>query len=313
METQKNKKSTPIIHDSIHDKIVRGLYYLKQYIKPMLSALGWIAMIMFFVFAVPLMINCAFKKPAQFPVFAVEWKVEDVLSFYGDLLGAAATIFVLQRTIKFTIENQKDERKLSIKPYLETKKYNYTDILKIPADQEITFLNISKSGITYQGALPDDISDLRILRGRLNDQLSVDPFEQNRFNLRIDTLLKQKYYLYYEVSNCGAGNALNVSMQINNKLILPSFCVTTSTPKKFMFILNSDLLDADNNEYTHKLFFAYDDIASLARYYQTEYIIFSKNSESELKTMQLSGELLTKPVEMTKQVKRHIFNRHLSK
>lgn len=313
METQKSNKSTPIIPNSFHDKIMRGLYYLKQHIKPILSILGWTALIVFFVCAVPLMIDCAFKKPAQFPIFAVAWEAKDALSFYGDLLGAAATIFVLQRTIKFTIENQKDERKLSIKPCLETKKYNFTNIFKIPTDQEITFLTISKNGITYQGALPDDINDLRIIRDRLNSQLSIDSLEQARFNHSIETLLKQKYYLYYEVSNCGAGNALNVSMQINKNIVLPNFCITISEPKKFMFILNSDLLDADNSEYTLKLFFAYDDIASLARYYQTEYIIFSKNSESTLKTMQMSGELLTKPVEIPPLKKTHIFNHHPSK
>jgi hypothetical protein len=280
-------------------------YYLKHHRHPVLSTIGWLVIILFFACVVPLTLDWAFKTPALLPVFAVAWKVEDALSFYGDILGAAATIFVLQRTIRFTVENQKDERKLSIKPYLETKKYNYTDVLKIPTDQDITYLNISKRGITFQGALPDDIMDLRILQDRMKNQLSIDPFDQATFDLRIETLMKTKYYLYYEVSNCGAGNAINVHLYVNNNPLLPSFCVTTDTPKKFMFILNSDLLDTDTNEYTHKLFFAYDDIASLARYQQSEYIIFSRSDTNNLKTFQQSGSLLTKPVEIPKEVRKN--------
>lgn len=299
------------ICDDIRRKIISPItkaienihYYLKHREHPVLSKIGWLAVILFFTCAVPLILDWAFETPAIFPILAVKWDVKDALSFYGDVLGAAATIFVLQRTIKFTVENQKDERKASIKPYLETKKYNYTDVLKIPADQEITFLNISKRGITYQGALPEDIMDLRILQARMQNELTIDPFEQAAFDLRIDTLMKQKYYLYYEVSNCGAGNAINVHLYINDNPMLPSFCVTTETPKKFMFILNSDLIGTDTNEYTHRLLFTYDDIASLARYRQSEYIIFSRNNSNNLKTFQQSGSLLTKPIEIPKEVR----------
>lgn len=287
----------------ICNKIKNACIYLKQHPQKVLSTIGWLAVILFFACVVPLIIDWAFKTPAPLPLFAVAWKVEDALSFYGSLLGAAATIFVLQRTIKFTVENQKDERKLSIKPYLETKKYNYTDVLKIPADQDITYLNISKRGITYQGALPDDVMDLRILQARMKNQLTIDPFDQATFDLRVETLMKTKYYLYYEVANCGAGNAINVHLYINNNPMLPSFCVTTDTPKKFMFILNSDLLDPGENEYTHKLLFTYDDIASLAHYRQSEYIIFSRNDSNNLKTFQQSGSLLTKPIEIPKEVR----------
>ena len=68
------------------------------------SRISWGLALLFFGGIVPLGIDWAFKEPALCPVLEVAWKVEDALSFYGSLLGAAATIFVLLRTIKFTVE-----------------------------------------------------------------------------------------------------------------------------------------------------------------------------------------------------------------
>ena len=48
----------------------------------------------------------------------------------------------------------------------------------------------------------------------------------------------------------------------------------------------------------------YYDIASLAKYYQTETIIFTnKNKYAELKTLQKSGTFLTEPMEIPETLK----------
>ena len=64
--------------------------------------------LIFFVFVVPIIINWMYKTPARLPIFAMSWEAKDVLSFYGSILGAAATIIALTKTIKFTRENQRE-------------------------------------------------------------------------------------------------------------------------------------------------------------------------------------------------------------
>lgn len=60
-----------------------------------LSILGFL----FLAVGVPLIINSCYKAT---PVFVTKWNAEDVLSYYGTLLGAVSTILALVCTISFT-------------------------------------------------------------------------------------------------------------------------------------------------------------------------------------------------------------------
>ena len=113
---------------------------------------------------------------------------------------------------------------------------------------------------------------------------------------------EQKYLLYYEISNCGAGNAINVVLKINKDTIIPGFCITTNSPKKIMFILHNDLLEqTEKKDYKLELIFEYTDIASLGSYYQTEEIIFLKRNR--LITYQKESGFLSKPKEIAVKTK----------
>ena len=261
--------------------------------------------LIFFVFVVPIIINWMYKTPARLPIFAMSWEAKDVLSFYGSILGAAATIIALTKTIKFTRENQREERKLSIRPYLETRKYNYTDFDDIPDKKDVIYLDIMPNIITYQGGLPDDVSEIKNIKNRkaFEKNYNLENLDDAMYSTRIANYFNDKYLLYYEVINCGAGNAINVSFNINSRCIIPSFCVTTTESKKIMLVLNKELLER-SGEYELKFAFVYYDIASLAKYYQTETIIFTnKNKYAELKTLQKSGTFLTEPMEIPETLK----------
>lgn len=280
--------------------------YWRKNKKRIGKIVAWYFVAIVFIFIIPIGINWVYKAPASLPIFSMDWEAKDVLSFYGSLLGAAATIIALKETINFTRESQKEERKLSIRPYLETQKYNYTDLQKIPTNLETLFINVSKRIITYQASLPEEFEDMKILQRRLLAGEKIDLMDQTLFDLKLETLFQKKYLLSYEIVNCGAGNAINVDLRINGKSVIPSFCVITGESKKIIFVLNNDLLE-DTNEYSLKLTLTYSDVASLADYYQTEEIIFSnKNANSKLKTLQLSGSLLTKPIEITKKNNKQI-------
>lgn len=263
------------------------------------------AILIFFVFIIPIAINWLYKIPAVLPILEMDWDGKDVLSFYGSILGAVATIVALTTTIKFTRENQKEERKLSIRPYLQTSKYNYTNFEDIPDKKDVIYLDIKPNIITYQGGLPDDISAIKDLKNRtaFGKNYNLQNLDEVMYNTSTVKYFDDKYLLYYEINNCGAGNAINVSFNINSHCVIPSFCVTTTETKKIMLVLNQELLDR-YGEYELKLAFVYYDIASLGQYYQTETIIFTnKNKKGELITLQKSGAFLTGPMEMSKDSK----------
>ena len=129
------------------------------------SVIATIALI-FFVFVIPIVINWMYKTPAKLPIFAMSWEAKDVLSYYGSILGAVATIIALTATIKFTRENQKEERKLSIRPYLQTSKFNYTSFEGIPTTKDVIYMDIKPNIVNYQGGVPDDISGIIDLKNK---------------------------------------------------------------------------------------------------------------------------------------------------
>lgn len=262
--------------------------------KAIIEIVVWGLAAIVFIFAIPIVINWVYKFPASSPIFAMDWEAKDVLSFYGSLLGAAATIFVLTETINFTRENQKEERKLSIKPYLETQKYNYTDFDNLPDDKNIIYMEIKPNIISSQAGIPEEIRDII-------ESNSRKIFDQD-YSMNVKNYFDEHYLLYYEISNCGAGNAINVVMKINNEPVGQSFCITTASPKRFMFILNRALLEEfKKSEYKFVLCFEYSDIASIANYSQTETIMFfNRNS---LITYQNDSGMLSKPKEIEVKIK----------
>ena len=264
------------------------------------SVIATIALI-FFVFVIPIVINWMYKTPAKLPIFAMSWEAKDVLSYYGSILGAVATIIALTATIKFTRENQKEERKLSIRPYLQTSKFNYTSFEGIPTTKDVIYMDIKPNIVNYQGGVPDDISGIIDLKNKriFDKTYNLDGIDNGMYISNVNNYFSSRYLLCYEIKNCGAGNAINVSLNINSRCFVPSFCVTTTESAKIMFILNKELLEL-SGEYVLKIAFVYNDIASLGKYYQTETIIFSnKNKYGELKTIQRADGLLTPPMEIS--------------
>lgn len=263
-------------------------------------AIAVVALILF-IFVIPIAINWLYKTTAILPMFAMNWEGKDALSFYGSILGASATIIALTATIKFTRENQKEERKLSIRPYLQTSKFNYTSFEGIPDTKEVIYIDIKPNIITYQGGVPEDISCIIELKDKkvFDRTYSLNGMDAGMYNSNVRSYFCGKYLLCYEIKNCGAGNAINVSLNVNSRCFIPNFCVTTTDSTKIMFILNKELLET-SGEYPLKIAFVYYDIASLGKYYQSETIIFTnKNKYGELKTIQKAEGLLTGPMEMS--------------
>lgn len=69
----------------------------------------------FTVIIVPLIINYLYRIGVNNPFFVTFWDAKDVLSYYGTLLGATATIIAVIMTIDHTNKNNQDVRKHSEK------------------------------------------------------------------------------------------------------------------------------------------------------------------------------------------------------
>lgn len=252
----------------------------------------------FLLIIIPIIINWMYKTPAVHPIFAVDWGVEEAITLYGSLLSAAATIYALIRTINFTIENQRIERKLSIRPYLQTEMFYAKDIGRISEDSDRLYLGIRRDCVTYSAILPDDVLKMKDLQKKLDAGDQIDENAKVLLDRQKETLFKNRHFLQYDIKNCGAGNAIDVFLKINNKETSPRFCVTTSEIKKVMLIFDKSLLDGENQTYICNVSFVYSDIASLGKYIQEEEIILFRDNEGNLKTKIRMDKLLTAPVDI---------------
>lgn len=78
-----------------------GIHFLWKY-----KAIGLFCSGLFFIVGVPLIINELYKHPGYITV----WSAADVLSYYGAVLGSAATIVALGATMWFTRQQIRQER-----------------------------------------------------------------------------------------------------------------------------------------------------------------------------------------------------------
>lgn len=249
----------------------------------------------------PLIINWLYKQPAIAAFFETNWGAEDVLDYYGSILGsligAAATILVLLWTIRFTVKNQKDERKLSVRPYLEISKYHITDLDKLNNAENTVFLEISNGVITYQAVIPERIVKLKKLAKDKYDKKATDVMEEVISDLSVNTFFAHNYVLQLDIHNNGAGNAIDVDYKMNGRSIMFPFCVTTEKMKRLVCIFHDDLIESDRRTLSFVL--EYGDVASLAKYQQKENMDFYRDLNGNLATAQCNGDFLTKPIEIT--------------
>lgn len=85
---------------------------MKKYLKK-----HWVAAIIFVSIIFMFSVHILYKIPAINNFFISEWTAGDVLAYGGSIIGALATIYVLQETIKSTANMQREERIFSVRPY----------------------------------------------------------------------------------------------------------------------------------------------------------------------------------------------------
>lgn len=253
---------------------------------------------------IPLLINWLYSIPAPISFLAMHWDAADALGFYGSLLGAAATIFVLQQTIKFTRDSQREERKLSVKPRLETEWLPYADHLFLLDQDEYLFVFFEEEIITSSKLLPDRISGILSMKKRLNTGKKVGSFEYNiakiAFEQAAGGFLKKHSISLYEIHNYGAANAIDVRLQINGEEVCPRFCISTEQAKRIVLIVHENRLIDQHKQMDITL--QYSDICSIGCYQQTETLHIRKNA-NDFDIVQNDNDFLSTPIELIRKDK----------
>jgi hypothetical protein len=214
-----------------------------------------------------------------------------VLTITAAVYGGLLTLVGVAWTIKDNAEKLKQERKLSIRPFLQVHHDFLTKMDEIPSDG-VLYITIGDI-ITIQRKLPDEISAF---------QFFCNHPEKSLDHVAKSSMLSQYFashaLIYTEIENCGAGNAIDTKLRYNDGTI-SSFCVTTSTPQKLLLILKDELFEPNKEEYIEiKLSLEYTDISSLGKYEQSEHFMFGRDACGNLYMSQMQDDLLTAPEEI---------------
>lgn len=86
----------------------------------------WLISIILIAIIYMLVIHILYKIPSSCDFFITNWTAGDLLSYGGAIVGAIATIYVLQETIHSTLQIQKEETIFSLRPYflISAEKYD---------------------------------------------------------------------------------------------------------------------------------------------------------------------------------------------
>lgn len=239
------------------------------------------------IFILPIIIvHVLFKLNTPYNWLAAEWGAGDLLTYCGVMLGAAATIIAIILTINFTVENQKNERKLSIRPCLDT----------VYVPKFIRIDNIMKEDRLVYITYP--IDEKGNIGSSHEPPYMLTKADEDKIKGILDSLsfYRDNYVIHYTVSNVGAGNAINIKFEIDGKQIMQHFSLIAGNYKEFIIILKPMLLN--NRNHFIRLNFEYEDVASIGKYEQHECIEFYLEDDESLNSRQAVNDIISMPNEL---------------
>lgn len=250
---------------------------------------AWVGIMAIVLFLFPiLVVHSLFKIIAPCDWFIANWTAGDVLVYCGEVFGAVATIVAIIFTIVFTQENQKVERKLSIKPHLQTEDrriYNSDILMGLVANRALF--------VIYPLDESEIIGSSYELPYFLKESEMKNP---QREILKTLDFLRNNYIIQYTISNAGAGNALNISFTIDGTPVIPPFSLAVNDTKVFVIILKEELLKDIRRSI--RLKHVFQDVASIAKYEQHETITLFKEDNGTLNSSQHLNDVLSQPKEI---------------
>jgi len=236
----------------------------------------------FVVLGFPFTLHALFKVQASISFFVAEWTIGELLIYGASIFQATATIIAIMLTIRFSIENQKeerlfllktqkDERRLSVMPYLYTECHELNEY-KCQTENRRHIILIPK----HAPMAVDPQNSYKVAYSPSGDS-TKDTVNKKSF-------LRKHYVFEYYLSNVGANSALNVHFEVKDdkQLIVlfngtvPSFALPKDRKHSFVFILLTEQLSEDMNEMSLEFRFLFHDVASISKYEQRQTIKFTR-------------------------------------
>jgi hypothetical protein len=251
----------------------------------------WATIIIIAILLLPILIvHSLFEINTPYKWLEANWKAGEILGYIGSILGAAATITAVVLTIIFTQENQKTERKLSMKPYFQT---DYHPIFY--RDKAIEKIANRAVFVQYPYDENEGISSSYEPPYYLKE---TDAKNNMNMEERVSAeFIPERYYiLQYSLSNVGAGNAINISFTINDKRFIPPFSLTVNNTKVFVIIFKAELLKNKTRSIHFK--FVFQDVASMALYEQHETITLYMTENGSINSCQYTDDVISLPKEI---------------
>ena len=208
----------------------------------------WVFLVFLLVLGIPAGINECYKMNGDYTTL---WSAADVLSYYGTLLGATATIVAVVWTIRFSKTQQQEERILAAKPWLTSK----TELLN--SIQEIVALQNGSTLYLFQS----------------NDTWSMSKIAPYAIREGLHQINQTECAIKYELLNVGGNSATSINILFEGMPIIPPFALSKDANIVFVFVLPSK---AGQEETKYTLSIDYGDTVSKTIYMQQEVLIVKR-------------------------------------
>lgn len=177
----------------------------------------------FFIIGIPLLINWLYKQPARIDFFRMGWNVDAVLTYYGSIIAAVATVLGVFLSVKYAQENYREDERNRQLPFMalsflrRESKFHLFDMTntegKNSEDEEEyyyefklrkIYIIITKSEIIYKKRLSKDQNDLLMKNG----------YKTVKEGNRISLVPKDFVSMPMELENVGNGPAIDVRVSL---------------------------------------------------------------------------------------------------
>lgn len=250
--------------------------------KKILIILVVIAILTFIMIGVPVIINELYKTNIGYLTL---WGADDILSFYGTILGAMGGILGVFLTVRYSIKQYQEDARQRIMPFISFEKledsnlykdFSFVETLnngnKIPSHRKLSIMVNSEGRVSYKKHLDQSVIEIVKRNG-------YRTFEDEH-DIQI-TEFKKYYFTAFKLHNIGYGAALRVIVGIHQEdeeeLNTKEFIRPIILDKgEYLYIGIYFDLSGDKSLRKYNLDFLYSDIGN-TRYMQQVVFDFSKN------------------------------------
>lgn len=272
---------------------------MKKFWTPL--KIGIIILFVAVAISIPFVINELYLKNDGYITI---WGAEDVFAFWGDVVGAGATVLAVIYTILYTEFTRKKDKQINVQPYINTSFsiWKSEDVEKKQWDYEYAIVFGKDKNLYGTIEFPYPISSARAADNLVMTEKNKDivlQIELESAKAKLESL-KNFFILDYEIENVGINTAIDVKLLINrHKAPLP-FPVTVNKSRKYLFVCDLSTLQ-ENEDWTLQIEMCFCNIYKSAGYVQRESFTIHRNADDE-KTLQLSKnfeQALTVPKEIS--------------